>query len=451
MDAVKSLWIEGYTRQVSYQPGEEVEFHVSTSSPKFDLEIARVGAERKIVHSQKDIHGGLFSIPWNASSYGCDWPVAHTLKIPTDWTGGYYEAILKVADGGGEYTQRGPRSAQSSCFFILHSANPGRDAKILIQLTTNTYNAYNNWNGHCLYAYNAVDKVQWRRVSFQRPPASQFGNWERKFVAWAEMAGYKLDYAANLDLEFHPEVLRNYKLILSVGHDEYWSWGMRDNLEKFIGEGGNAAFFSGNTCCWQVRPEENGDALVCWKQAVLDDPLYGQGHDNLLSTLWSHHLVKRPENQLTGVGFLWGGYHRSHEQFMDGSGAFTVHRPDHWIFAGTNLKRGDVFGGKDTIVGYECDGCEMTKDADGLPIPTHRDGTPENFTILASAPAQWHPDDCEWYDRWEKGRVGAACLGTYMRNGTVFTCGSTDWADGLAGNDPIVDRMTRNVLDRLAK
>mgnify|MGYP003349606770 FL=1 len=174
-------------------------------------------------------------------------------------------------------------------------------------------------------------KVQGHRVSFQRPPASQFPTWERPFVAWAETNGYTLDYCANLDLEQRPELLAKYRLVLSVGHDEYWSTPMRDHLESFIGNGGNVAFFSGNTCCWQVRAEDGGSALVCWKQWYNLDPMYRTNHA-LLSTLWSHHLVGRPENQLTGVGFLFGGYHKSHGQFMDGKASYTVHRPDHWIF-----------------------------------------------------------------------------------------------------------------------
>jgi hypothetical protein len=32
----------------------------------------------------------------------------------------------------------------------------------------------------------------------------------------------------------------------------------------------------------------------------------------------------------------------------------------------------------------------------------------------------------------------------------VLTVGSTDWAHGLAGKDQVVERITRNVLDRLA-
>lgn len=104
--------------------------------------------------------------------------------------------------------------------------------------------------------------------------------------------------------------------MLSVGHDEYWSAAMRDNLEKYIADGGNVAFFSGNTCCWQVRSEDN---------------------------------------------------------------------------------------------------------------------------------------DCLWYDRFPKDRVGAAVLGIYTQGGTVVTAGSTDWAHGLRGNHPAVLKITRNVLNRLSK
>src|SRR5204863_137072 len=73
-----------------------------------------------------------------------------------------------------------------------------------------------------------------------------------------------------------------------------------DNLEKFIGGGGNVAFFSGNSVCWQVHSEDNGRALACWKQNYFVDPVFATGDFKTLSTAWSHHLLKRPENQLTG-------------------------------------------------------------------------------------------------------------------------------------------------------
>jgi hypothetical protein len=434
--------VEGYTDRLSYLPGEEVRFHVSSAAERFSLEIARVGAERKVVWKKEGLAGKEHPIPADASSHGCRWPVALSLKVPADWKTGYYTGRLEAVVAG--------KPVRSELFFVVRNPRPGRDSKVLLQLSTNTYNAYCNWGGYSLYAYNGRNRVQGRRVSFDRPIAGQFRQWELPFVQWAERNGFALDYAVNSDLEFHPEMLKHYRLVLSVGHDEYWSAPMRDALEKFIASGGNVAFFSGNTCCWQVRSVDGGRALVCWKQAFASDPLFAGGDHRLLSTLWSHHLVRRPENALTGVGFLWGGYHRSHGQFMDGSGAFTVHRPEHWLFAGTKLKRGDAFGGKDTVVGYECDGCELVWKG-GLPYATHRDGTPKGFVVVATAPARWHPDDCEWYERWEKGRTGNAVIGTWTRGGTVVTVGTTDWSHGLRGGDAAVVRVTRNVLERLGR
>ena len=46
---------------------------------------------------------------------------------------------------------------------------------------------------------------------------------------------------------------------------------------------------------------------------------------------------------------------------------------------------------------------------------------------------------------------GHAVLGVFERpgGGTVFNAGVIDWALGLG--DPVVDRITRNVLDRLSR
>ena len=435
-------FVLGYANKLSVVRGEEIAFHLSSSGASVRMLIERQGGTNETVFEKTDIACAVHPIPDRASSDGCNWPAALTMTIPPDWKSGCYVAtlILKNED----------KEIRSTIQFVVRSAEPGKNTKILLQLSTNTYNAYTNWGGHSLYAYHDRDGLQGHRVSFNRPLTSQYANWELPFVKWAETNGYVIDYAVNSDLEFHPEILKDYKLVLSVGHDEYWSAPMRDNLEKYIADGGNVAFFSGNTCCWQVRSEDHGRALTCWKQWYNVDPLFRKGDHKLLSTTWSHHLVERPENQLTGVGFLWGGYHRSHGQFMDGPASYIVHRPEHWLFEGTELKRDDRFGGKDTIVGYECDGCEMTW-KDGLPFPTNSDGTPKSFTILGSCPAQWAPGDCLWYDRFPADRVGAAVLGIYTQGGTVVTTGSTDWAHGLRGDDPAVVRITRNILDRLSK
>jgi hypothetical protein len=454
-----AAFVEAYTDRLSYQPGDRVRLHVSTSASRYSVEVARIGVKREVVFTKDGLAGASQPVPNDASSHGCGWPTA--LKVPVDraWPSGYYQVILRTGEEGG-------RTARGEAFFVVRAAEPGRDAKILLQLCTNTYNAYNRWGGSSLYG---GPKGMVRRVSFQRPymgfvPTDRFTrrfsgwhNWEQPFGAWAEAAGYRIDYAVNSDLEFRPEMLKGYRLVLSVGHDEYWSAPMRDHLEAFVGKGGNVAFFSGNTCFWQVRSEDDGRALVSWKMDFDKDPVYTSDDRRQLTGMWSNYLVERPENSLTGVSFCYGGYHHFFE--IGGDGGYTIHRPNHWLFAGTGLKRGDRLGQKDKVVGYECDGCRFTL-ADGLPVPTGTDGTPEGFQILATAPAGLsvkHDDSLLWvsealYGKGTKKRIeqpGSAVLGCYTRGGTVFTTGCTEWSRGLQGRDPVIERITRNILDRL--
>ncbi|MEZ4656320.1 MAG: DUF6605 domain-containing protein [Caldilineaceae bacterium] len=67
-------------------------------------------------------------------------------------------------------------------------------------------------------------------------------------------------------------------------------------------------------------------------------------------------------------------------------GRYTIYRPEHWAFADTDLRYGDLLGLGSYIVAYEVDGCEFTLH-NGLPIPTHADSAPDDLTILATSPA----------------------------------------------------------------
>ena len=71
----------------------------------------------------------------------------------------------------------------------------------------------------------------------------------------------------------------------------------------------------------------------------------------------------------------------------DGTGGYTVWQPEHWVYEGTGLQKGDVLGGEKIVVGYECDGCDL-KFIDDKPTPTGECGAPLNFKILGTAPAQ---------------------------------------------------------------
>ena len=44
---IRPLYIDGYTDQLSYAPGDEIAFHISTSAENYSLEIARIGAKAR--------------------------------------------------------------------------------------------------------------------------------------------------------------------------------------------------------------------------------------------------------------------------------------------------------------------------------------------------------------------------------------------------------------------
>ncbi|MCE9589735.1 MAG: hypothetical protein K8S99_04350 [Planctomycetes bacterium] len=444
-------FIEGYCDPLSAVPGQTIRLHVSTDMTHASLRIVREGWPERVVTEDTPPPAAE---PW---ANGAGWPVAHEFTVPHDWTSGVYRLELKANTprDRSQFDRWSYVTADHAVLLVVRAARPASTSSILLQLSTNTYAAYNNWGGKSTYAYNSSDNIQSPRASLLRPGHGYHGTcfpiWERAFVQWAEREGYVLEYAINDDLDTWPAGFDGYRLILSVGHDEYWSRGMRDNLERFIANGGNAAFFSGNSVCWQVRYEDNRRTMVTYKEYPERDPAYAAKDFANLTTLWSHPLINRPENHLTGVGFPMGGYHRSHDAYMDGSGAYTVRRVDHWVFENTGLREGDEFGGAQTIVGYECDGCEFTE-VNGKPVPTHKDGTPKTFIILAQAPAVWTGCVFPVHHEAKVSPDGRATLGAWTspKGSTVFTAGTTDWSHAL-GHDATVNQITHNVLRKLMR
>lgn len=513
---------EGYFDRTSYEPGERAVLHLGATDAHpsgrvkpadhpvdVDLELARIGAGREVVARWQGLHVEPHPIPDDAAAHGARWPAQLQVELPDTWRTGWYELRITATRPDGETVTR-------CAGFVLRSAIDRPTSKILLQLSTNTWNAYNDWGFSSLYLGGHT--VSFRRPTanglLERPDAGAHRNanitdepdlagdiwadharaakisswsassgwptWEAPFVAWAEANGYTFDYAANSDLAERPEILDGRTLMLSVGHDEYWSSPMRDTVEAFIARGGNVAFLSGNTSFWQVRIEDDGATMVSYKgDARRRDPLR-KSHPHLLSGMWSDPIIGRPESTMTGVSFTRGGYARIAGGTPRGQRGYTVWRPEHWLFEGTDLRYGDLLGDRHTVIGYECDGCEMTM-VDNLPVPTGTDGTPEGFEILGSAPARlWSIDEEAGVNEYPTGlakmrsvgelegvahnlfgnttresvrRVahGNAVLGTYTAGGTVVTTGCTDWTYGIAGGDPLVVRVTRNILDRLGR
>ena len=420
-----------YTDRTSLRPGERFTLHASSATPHCWLEIARVGLGHQVVLAQA-VEVGDHPTPDRADRDGCGWPAACEVTIGADWASGYYDIVLTDAAGGAAHH-----------FVCVKPPAGAPGAKAVLVLATNTLHSYNYWGGASAYA--DVTALMERRASLaeamagaigvlstQRPfpplllapPADMprlvnlkkrgfeerpwagadpawsrahgqspydgsagfLNKWEHHFAAWAEAEGIGLDYLTDYDLEAELGSLDPYACVILVGHSEYWSGGQRAAIDAFLERGGKLAVFSGNTCFWKVRWEDQGRRYVChkWKGFEADpvaaaDPAQG-------THLWSHPAFAHPEASTIGLSFVFGGYHRLGLCAARGQGAYTVYRDRHWALEGCDLYYGDVIGDEIPLVGYENDGCPITFGEDGLPRPVVRAGVPDNLEIIAIAP-----------------------------------------------------------------
>ena len=309
--------VSGYCWPQSVCPGEQVGLHMSSSDGlPVRVQVARIGARREVVFSSDSVAADEHDTPKDASSKGCGWPAALVLDVGPKWRSGYYEVVMEI--------DVGEKVRRDYAFFVVR---PSYGAQTVVALATNTWHAYNDFGGPNLYTggthvamrrpmsagYLYKPPGKGRRVTGTGAPDPQnaahvgyiqinhlsgyagstgWPDWELPFIEWAEREGFEIGVCTNGDLEEHPEVLDGTSLYLSVGHDEYWSRGMRDTVEAFIADGGNAAFFSGNTSLWQVRIEgDDHDVMVGYKGFFKSDPLMGTDREPEVTTFWSDVVV----------------------------------------------------------------------------------------------------------------------------------------------------------------
>lgn len=512
--------IEGYCDALSYRPGETVGFHVSTRAPRWSITVERWGAGRETVWSASDLPGVYIPAPDDADRHGCRWPVTAEVTVGANWRSGFYLATLTAhgAEPGRDVAHTGFVVRAGAGSAALDDGPPA----LLLVLATNTWNAYNTWGGASLYTGGRqvafarpwsrgmlcrpaterddrkarptrwaeeadVDGEIFQRYRLERGYAPSIGSsgwylYERRFVEWAEANGHRIDYAVSSDLEHHPDVLDGYTTVVSVGHDEYWSAAQRDAVEAHVRHGGRFVSFSGNTMFWQVRLENvsvdgrdtGRDTMVCHKYSAHEtDPVVAEGRPGEMTGMFADPLVGRPEAAFLGGGSAWGLYVRFGRSVARGSGAFTVHRHDHWLLEGTGLGYGDLLGATHGCVGYETLGCRIQLDETHMPVRRGGDHTPDDMTIVA-----WTPSSNLGVDEYPKSisalsaqgdlefiaerihgdlserslalaRYGTAILAEVYPfgpdAGQVVTVGTTDWVFGLP-DDPAVARVTANAL-----
>jgi hypothetical protein len=504
------IW--SYTDAQSYAPGDKVMLHSCTNAATFDLLVIRDGLAQETVLRREGLPGKLHRIPQDCSITGCDWPVALEFEIGADWRSGVYIVRTQCwRDGASADTH-------DHLLIVRSTGNGNKAGRLLLIAATSTWTAYNDWGGSNHYQgfagpsknlFSAVLSIhrpfargfvtlppEAPRPTLLQPPAMMtqpryphmewayahgyskkyasagWASYERHFLRWAEAQGYIVDVISQTDLHFRPEMLSKYRCVVMVGHDEYWSWEMRDAIDAYVDQGGRIARFAGNFM-WQIRLEQQGRVQVCHKYlARKNDPFMVTGPRHLVTESWEAKEIGRPGALPFGLNATRGLYAGWSGCSPRGARGFPVYRPEHWAFAGTGLYYGDILGAGAAIFGYEVDGLDY-EIRGGLPYVAKDEIAPEGIDILAlglSSTIEEGPtiepgksflgsEDAEYAASVLMGRTDAAAVEATKRGcgmivhfrrgeGEVFHAGTCEWVAGLLRSDEMVIKVTRNVLDR---
>src|SRR5690606_17536855 len=118
-----------------------------------------------------------------------------------------------------------------------------------------------------------------------------------------EQEGYDVTYCSNLDLHFEPEILDRSKVLLSVGHDEYWTPEMFNSAINARDNGLSIAFFCGNSVGGEIQLYDSAEGIP------------GRVFARTQRTKFDNEEILMG-NTSYGVGF----------------GDWMVKAPEHWIY-----------------------------------------------------------------------------------------------------------------------
>lgn len=372
----------GFSTRFSVQPGDTLQFKVATEYKLLQVRILRLGfyggsGARQIDnfnlqsdkgHSQPEC---LFDPIWRLVDCS-NWRVTFTWTVPEDSVSGIFVALTNT------YYKNGTILYGNYIPFVVRQPPTMPGSAMLFKTSEYTWAAYNKFGRWNLYRGNNTFTFDSRakKVSFNRPytnrlPKMQGGQHQNflfgtefPMLFWLEQHGYDVSYASCHDVEQLYETrklgTRGYRVLLSVGHDEYYTSKLRKAFEFAREKGVHLAFLSGNEIFWQVRteqhflrPNEQGPKLkegkkihtdsrteesriiVCHKETI-DGGKQGNGKDfdrheikrynpfeynkryhereEEIDRQWtgtyvdSRHRIANPQHSLTGQLFMVNGF-----------------------------------------------------------------------------------------------------------------------------------------------
>lgn len=442
----------GYAWPKWVRAGERAEFRVHSAEP-YHLDLWRYGLEKERVRDigafdefgprpciqlLPDEDFSQTGVKWNTIGYGN--PV-------------YRQDIAAPERSGLYYFHVRTRSGKTFAFpWIVAPRQPtSRMAVLASNVRWNAYNVFGGRNNYVnpirlpstptvnarqdLDRYNIADHIDYLAedydpLSFDRPEwindvpldahvtdmiagryACGAAPAEWRALGWLEREGFDYDFYGETHLHHGELDLASYDVLVMTTHPEYWTRTMYEKVKTWVHEGGGRlVYLGGNGVNCEV--EIDGDTISCRN---------GNERDRLAAGVTESRFHARVESEANLLGVVY-----THAGVMTAA-PYEVVAPDHWVFEGTGVSKGDLFG-RETL-NSRCPGGASGHEMDKISA-----FSPPGTVVLAHG---LNPDE------------GGADMAIYDApgGGAVFSASSIAYGSCLL-LDPVASRLTANVLRR---
>lgn len=455
----------GYIWPKWVRAGERSEFRVHSVEP-YRLSLYRYGWRKEFVKllGWHDTHGpravmqitpdGDYTqtgVGWNKIGYGNP---HHTQFVTGPERSGLYYLHAKTASG-----------AFFSFPWVVAPASP--QAPIAVLASTNTWNAYNDFGGRSNYinaralppepTVNSRQDLlryqgegawpewsfpdsEYAPLSFERPERGNnipedtevtdpiegrdgchMAPAEWRLLGWLEREGYSYDFYAEYHLHSGDLDLDAYQVLILSVHPEYWSREMYLRVKEWVyRRGGHLMYLGGNGMNCEV--EFLDESTLRFKTFLPSDDASLGGYDHEHPEIrYESRFDRTVESEAHLLGVVCT------ETGIMTAAPYRVLDASHWVFEGTGLRNGDIFGEESL---HE----RVHGGASGHETDKRSPSSPPNTVLLAKG---LNVDE------------GGAEMVYYETDsgGAVFSVGSITYPACLLV-DRVLTRITRNVLDR---
>jgi len=312
--------IDGYGSASSVNAGQSIDLRVAADwDAPYRIEIYRTGyyggSQARLVSVIPALKGkyppNCYAEPSTTGVADCSsWPVTTTITTTTDWPSGVY--VLKLV--------REDNATDGQILLIVRA--DGSTSELLYHVPTSTYQAYNRSEGKALYdglsgpPITVAGTNRAVMASFDRPYSQVSGgpdahDWymrtDMPTVSWLEQQGYNITYLASEDFHTSGAQLKQHKVFISGGHDEYWSKEMYDAAVAARDAGTSLVFMGANDAYWKVRFEPSpvsgrANRVMVTYKTIQSGPADPSG---IPTTTWRDPSgPNRPENALIGQMYV---------------------------------------------------------------------------------------------------------------------------------------------------